>query len=149
MGNPPPTNTTGGATPLSSLMADMELRPHPLPQLQQQQQQQQLTQPPVNPAPQPPPSAVQANLLDLFDDSPPSVEATPTSSFTSLLTQQSSLLDAAAPLQSQGTLALTLFETPVSSIRVPEEYASFPVLQDYENKVRVQCVEGVTDGHAQ
>ena len=36
----------------------------------------------------------------------------------------------------QGSLALTLFENPLGSIRVPSEYTSYPVAHEWDNKVR-------------
>ena len=36
----------------------------------------------------------------------------------------------------QGSLALTLFENPLGSIRVPSEYASHPVAHEWDNKVQ-------------
>ena len=51
------------------------------------------------------------------------------------------------PSEAQPTLALTLFEKPIGSVRVPQEYASFPLSPGWENKVHVHvlyvhvCVE--------
>ena len=39
------------------------------------------------------------------------------------------------PTEAQPTLALTLFEKPIGSVRVPQEYASFPLSPGWENKV--------------
>ena len=39
------------------------------------------------------------------------------------------------PTDAQPTLALTLFEKPVGSGRVPQEYAAFPVSPGCDNKV--------------
>lgn len=43
------------------------------------------------------------------------------------------------PTEAQPTLALTLFEKPVGSARLPQEYASFPLSPGWDNKVCV-CV---------
>ena len=49
------------------------------------------------------------------------------------------------PTEAQPTLALTLFEKPIGSVRVPQEYASFPLSPGWENKVSeytCKCVLG-------
>lgn len=37
--------------------------------------------------------------------------------------------------ESQGSLALNLLETPLTSMKVPQEYVQFPVVPGWENKV--------------
>ena len=104
------------------------------------------------------------NLLDLFDgplvlsSSQPTVSGStpslqnsapisPATAGGSILSPQTtsdfSLLDplpAATkpqllPSEAQPTLALTLFEKPIGSMRIPQEYASFPLSHGWENKV--------------
>lgn len=103
-------------------------------------------------------STCSADLLGLLDG-PITMETTPqtlvadsvghapSASGTSLLAPQVSndvsLLDPAPsslqPVMSkpQESLALTLFENPVGTIRVPSEYASYPVALGWDNKVQV------------
>ena len=128
--NAPPQATSGLMAPLaassglmaptsasSGLMANLEVRP-----------------------PQATPTPAQDNLLDMLDG--PTAQTTPTKAPPTTTTSANlelSTLDSAlpAPMQSQGALALTLFETPVGSVRVPQEYLQYPVAKDCENKVRV------------
>ena len=48
----------------------------------------------------------------------------------------------------QESLALTLFENPVGTIRVPSEYASYPVALGWDNKVHVITIICVCRHHA-
>ena len=40
----------------------------------------------------------------------------------------------------QGSLALSLFETPLTSLKVPTEYSQFPIAAGWESKVHVTSV---------
>ena len=47
-------------------------------------------------------------------------------------TPTSTVLEVSEP---QGSLALNLLETPLTSLRVPEEYSKFPIVAGWESKV--------------
>ena len=69
-------------------------------------------------------------------------DASGTSVLAPLVTNDVSLLDPTpsshmpAMIEPQTSLALTLFENPVGSVRLPSEYASYPVTPGWDNKVR-------------
>ena len=44
----------------------------------------------------------------------------------------------------QGSLALSLFETPLTSLKVPTEYSQFPIAAGWESKVKYILVASVT-----
>ena len=100
---------------------------------------------PLSTPPQQP--ALTSNASTLIHMTPPSQPKSgatlppQVSTDLSLLDPTPSSLQAqlAAP-EKQGSLALTLFENPVGSLRVPTELQSFPVSSGWEQKVRV-CVD--------